>query len=1515
VSRARGQDGDGFGLHSKPYRSISYALQQAREGSTVYLDGTGTASSPYTCESFDAKHSGVLLEKSVSVIGINSSAHISCNHGNNWLVNGAGAVNKNKLRVLFKNLAFQNTSVLLLDASLHVKDCAFNRTEATAISISLVNQSRFKLSLDSVVFEQNKACLLLTSKTNKRNKIFVSITNSNIKSNGLKNLNIFRGQDSIFFFNASNDKIEITINNSSFVGNFLQTKSTNERHADLIHVENELGECNVSVQHSQFENNGLHESISQTNNLFFLKSSILFATVRSSHVVNSKSARFLYFTGKSSHVSVHNTTFRNFTILKKDFHNGGVFSINALKTCYLFIQDCFINKGKITTDINGGIAYVDALNVNITIQSSFVGHVTTNGNGGVFHIEEVDTAQLLSGSQLTFFTSDTLFHFNQAGDRGGVLFASSRDITTLTFHNVSFVKNKSKMDGSTICLYDHSSLKKSYLSLDVTDTLFLQNQAAWSKARGVIYFDTSDVTVVNLHNVSFVRNRAFAGGAIYAQNINASLFKFIVTESSFIGNMALGSRAINVGAINVGANNGGAINVAFWSNESTMVLNSSVFIQNKAKGSHGGAIFIGINPKHFANVYIVNCTFENNSATYGGAVAVPENSQIMLICKDSVFKSNEVFTYTMHARYVLYNPFYTSYGGAMFLSVTNSTISFMNTTFMNNICSANQGGAVYIETSNSTTFNVTNTLFMNNTALNDLGGAIALVMAEDQIEQSGCMDPVTPVPQRSWTCLNRASFQDVKFIGNIAFSGSALFVINGEMVLNNCKFVNNFALAQAGHLSTDGSNNLTIHNTIFRQTSGSVLANKIEFPFTSFIQTFSGGPLNIRNSTFDQCIIFDDHPLIVVTLGGDIDLDKFTSVSCAVGSNITKTDASFTKWESPLCNRRFSSLRLSCKQCESKYYSLQRGNIKGLKETNNFKCNSCPRGADCLPTIKSKPNFWGYFESYYPPTLAFTFCPVGYCKSPDRNTKEYNGCHGHRTGMMCGSCSDEYTEELFSTKCHLAEDCNDHWFWVAFVALVFLLASFLVFKIPLPGFVINQTLWFRRSVSTRTDSNNQDSSNTFTTNEDEQQSTRDISEQSEESTSLPPTQETRNERNQTSGFLEIIFYYYQIAYLLLNSYWLEQLLSTKFVTTFVAFFNFRPNTSGLGLTCPFPGLTPLTKKIFEISPVFATLVAIWIIFGIRCTISLARRRRPSPQTSFLPPYLAATIETLLLGYAAIANVSFSLVRCVSIGSETRWFYNGNVACFQWWQYMALVFNLVFVVPFMLTLAWASLKVQKGKLTARELLLSTLFPLPLLFRWVLQAVKSFRQNENEAQQPSASLDAMKLVLSGPFRKLSNTDNGAVYWQSIMIARRFVLVLLYTFIPDPTLRLFFMTLFNVLVLFHHVSVKPFQNPFANSLESVSLLVLITLGLINMHKSVYVGVEAHVKGDLVQIFQAYDWFEIIVLGFLPAVFLLIISLGFMSLVVRILLRFCHCLMTNLSRLYSYCCTSIDTTYERLR
>ena len=90
---------------------------------------------------------------------------------------------------------------------------------------------------------------------------------------------------------------------------------------------------------------------------------------------------------------------------------------------------------------------------------------------------------------------------------------------------------------------------------------------------------------------------------------------------------------------------------------------------------------------------------------------------------------------------------------------------------------------------------------------------------------------------------------------------------------------------------------------------------------------------------------------------------------------------------------------------------------------------------------------------------------------------------------------------------------------------------------------------------------------------------------------------------------------------------------------------------------------------------------------------------------------------MLLGYTTLASVSFDLLRCVPIGSEKRLFYDGNVECFQWWQYILIVFICALFVPFVVVLFWGPVKLFRGTISVGKFLLACYFPLPCLLYWV------------------------------------------------------------------------------------------------------------------------------------------------------------------------------------------------------
>jgi hypothetical protein len=134
-----------------------------------------------------------------------------------------------------------------------------------------------------------------------------------------------------------------------------------------------------------------------------------------------------------------------------------------------------------------------------------------------------------------------------------------------------------------------------------------------------------------------------------------------------------------------------------------------------------------------------------------------------------------------------------------------------------------------------------------------------------------------------------------------------------------------------------------------------------------------------------------------------------------------------------------------------------------------------------------------------------------------------------------------------------------------------------------------------------------------------------------------------------------------------------------------------------------------------------------------------------------------------------------------------------------------------------------------------------------------------------------------MLLTPFR-----EPGALYWKSIMIARRFVLVLLFCVVTETSYNLFWTTLTCLLALFHHLRVKPFKHNWTNNLESISLLLLVVLGFINLYKSVLVEAEVLAPTDS---FKVIQWLEIIIFGLFPASVCLLFSFEIISLFARLL------------------------------
>ena len=1381
VSQVNGFDIKACGKVTAPCRTISYGIQKLSTGLYIYLDGTGTFKNPYTCQIlYPAVLPFVYFNQNISFVSIKSRAYISCRSSYSWIADGSKF--KGGIRISFSGLTFRNTIVHLYDVAFSAHDTVFEKTRGLSLDIQLHNVPHSEISLNNVSFRQNARCIKIKI-AHRDSKVIINITNTVFFQNG----NRFSMSPSIFYLYSLTN---------AFVGNIqlrnCSIKENTFREYGMLTVDNRNGNTNVLLKNLTLEKNKQIKLIPKFfSGLFNLISGQTLLTLEYGFFYNT-SATFLRVTlGQSAEINISNIDMDGFNTTS--YGRGGLVNLDTVGSCYLSIKDSFFRNGN--TSGSGGILFLAAKYLVLTIQNSIIHHVFSSYSGGAVYIESKSSNQLQSANwNKNFFVS-------------------------LSIINSSF-SSSSSGGGGALGVFAQK------LFAIIKDSSFRQCSA--TEYGGALYFFTLNNATIILHNNYFLENRAQS--IISAANFRKeALFDLSITNGVFVKNN-LCSQNKEIGVVTVLAN----------CTKIIVKLKNTHFIDNLA--GKGSSIFISVSqPLPVTRAHPVTldaCVFRRNVG-YLGTIYV--NGQAILKCYNTIFDSNGGVPCGETSMFKLF--------------LKNSIVDVTNTTFVDNFCNA-----IYVSSTTPSLLFIYDSAFVRNRNIDGKGGIVIIGFYNKQ-----SMDYFD------------VRISGVLFQENIGSSSSVLTVASGKVLLKNCTFLNNFVHFLGGVVFSheDASVTLAILHTIFRQTFHKIVINNTkEFVATSFVRLFSARKLFITNTTLDQQTKSND-PLIFVPAGNDIIMDNSSLSYCPLGQAIEESDYQYI-----MKNRSDSliGLTFSCKACDYNFYSLQRGTARGFTVVEGFQCLPCPRGANCVPVIKSKNNYWGYHASSNPPKLAFTICPFGYCKSPQFNGTEYNACQGKRSGVMCGICSQGYTEALWSTYCTSVEDCNDHWYWVLFLALVFSMAIILVFKPPFVSYCTRQILWFKNSSHTAKAQDEHELTSSLSVGEETVQA----------NISLSVIEERKQDKRQFSRFVEIIFYFYQIAQLLRSSSSLKEFFDTQFLEPVLGFFNFQPSFTKQGFLCPFPGLTPETKLVFKIGPVLGTLIAIFLIYSLHSLIC----RMKGTVRPVIAPYLQASIKTIFLGYATLATVSISLIRCVFVAGENRWFYNGNIICYQWWQYASYAFITVFVIPFTLVLVLVSFKLYHDKITARQFIMGIIFPLPFLLLSLFHiacpsVVASAEENQN--------VNALKEMLLAPYRQPDDSSKrGVVYWQSVLIARRFVLVLIFCIVTEPSIRLFCMTIACAFVFGCHLQVNPFQNSMANNLESLSLFCLIILGLVNLFKSVFVGYEQNVKGSLITVLKVFQWLEAVMLGLFPAVLFLLLTFAVISFLVRVLFVCCR-LMFN--------------------
>ncbi|WP_330009547.1 right-handed parallel beta-helix repeat-containing protein, partial [Methanobrevibacter sp.] len=415
------------------------------------------------------------------------------------------------------------------------------------------------------------------------------------------------------------------------------------------------------------------------------------------------------------------------------------------------------------------------------------------------------------------------------------IFNINNDVSDVVLQNIEFINGKTDNNGAAINIGENcnnvniinSSFTDNHVETDVhTDDNIGHGGAiaiAGSAHNGKIV------------NSTFTDNSAMAGGGA-VKNFGAQ--GWVINNSTFINNTAYGLLVADAGVAHV-PNGGGAV----WSCLSSTDIVNCTFIENEAP--YGGAI------RGFVNTY--DCEFYENLATNGngGAIDVTIDRRVqrpVLEFVNTTFVNNTAKGQRSQER---------AQGGALHMYQIEH-VDISDCEFYNN--TADRGGAIDLYIIN--TVNVDNSVIENNTATSEGGGLYINTTGTPSKFTNSNISNNNAGTEGGAICLvaNRALFENVTSVNNTAAKGGSSYIEGNYTLIQNCTLSNNKALVTGqensgvgGALDIVGNDchifNVTSeNNTAHRGGSTFIRGNNtlvMDSSFDNNNATLRGGGLNI----------------------------------------------------------------------------------------------------------------------------------------------------------------------------------------------------------------------------------------------------------------------------------------------------------------------------------------------------------------------------------------------------------------------------------------------------------------------------------------------------------------------------------------------------------------------------------------------------------------------------------------------------------------------------------------------
>ena len=821
------------------------------------------------------------------------------------------------------------------------------------------------------------------------------------------------------------------------------------------------------------------------------------------------------------------------------------------------------------------------------------------------------------------------------------------------------------------------------------------------------------------------------------------------------------------------------------------------------------------------------------------------------------------------------------------------------------------------------------------------------------------------------------------FVKNRGIRGTAIALDANDdeaVKISNCKFIGNRAISQAmcgdgkllgngGAICVVGKSKLSIESSIFVDNSASCFGDAIYGDVTD---------IQVRNVTLRSSkLLATSAGMIWYSISSKLSVNGVEFIEAdAVKRSRTlymaqaenfKVGAKGLRFQCPLgSNISYSQqaeggkvTKVACNFCPKKTYTTEKSyatikNVTDLTEMiYNIECQQCPPGANCSSTIRPQKNFWGYT---YKKKAYLMACPPGYCCQSNVECKDLSSCNNQRHGVLCSSCPTGQSQSIFADDCISDNKCSAWKFWAILSSMClgfFFLIAYMQDVVSAAINLLNlkslleeiRKRFVARKLLNRGAENLLIQVSTLQTTQENAERPEVLEERLTNTMLVNEPHILSMESSTTSGLIKILFFYYQMNALLITYKTATQVNVFSHIKSFFNdLFNLHTNSASLSeLGCPMPGMNTIGKNFVRASLPFMILCLAMIFYIVMATFELVSGSRSIREgvERFKSRLLVTILQIILLGYASLTSNIFALLTCVSLSNgEKVVFIQGNVNCYQTWQYLALSFVLFWSLPLAFSLYKASKRLEKKTLSVKGFFFALVCPLPFTVYSVVKEILAERskaevlemqypnvigtrndilepllqnteeqqqqrenktqqhcqedQQQNKQQQQNQKQRQQQLnikrqrlldVLGSSFRFAGKHD-GRLSWEPFLILQRLFLLTLHTFITSPIVKSVPLLAAVLAMSKINIVVRPFHSTFLNFINCLYFSFLCVSGVNNtLYACIYVG-ETAPLGSLLVTLSILDTIELVMQLLFPCVVTLII----VALVITKLVQFLY-------------------------